>query len=275
MAIISFYSEGREETGNTISALSLATYLGITENNRTLIISTAFKDNTIKEALWPEQKKKLSGLFGPNTHTITQSGIEDLDRMVKSGRITTEIIPNYTRVALKGRLEALTSYNGDPGQYEEIKEHFSQIIATAGRAYTNVIVDVDKSLDEKFKKEILRISDVIVVLTTQKYKNILELDEMIQQEKISNKKNVILLLGKYNPQTKYNAKNITRNLLKQKKIINTIPFNPMVFEAVQEGRIIDVFWNFVNLKNKDENFEFIQEISRLRNDLNEKVFSRK
>ena len=58
MAVVAFYTNIKDQTGNTVSALSLATYMGIVQNKRTLLISTALNDKTIKEALWPPQTKK-------------------------------------------------------------------------------------------------------------------------------------------------------------------------------------------------------------------------
>ena len=58
MAVVAFYTNGREQAGNTVSAVSLVTYMGIVQNKRNLLISTALNDNVIKEALWPPQTKK-------------------------------------------------------------------------------------------------------------------------------------------------------------------------------------------------------------------------
>ena len=58
MAVVAFYTNGREQAGNTVSAVSLATYMGIVQNKRILLISTALNDSVIKEALWPPQTKK-------------------------------------------------------------------------------------------------------------------------------------------------------------------------------------------------------------------------
>ncbi len=58
MAVVAFYTNGKEQAGNTVSAVSLATYMGIVQNKRTLLISTALNDRTIKEALWPPQTRK-------------------------------------------------------------------------------------------------------------------------------------------------------------------------------------------------------------------------
>lgn len=271
MAIISFYTNCREETGNTISAVVFATYMGITKNKKMLLLPTGLNDNTIKEALWPEQIKKKTGLFGANTGAISQSGIEDLDRMIRSNRISPDIISNYTRVALKERLEAINCFNGEQKQYNEIKEHFKEIILLANKVYELVIVDVDKSLGLETVAEILNISDVVVNVTSQKLKNIEKMVNYIEKDELLKKYNTIMAIGKYNDDSKYNMKNISRNILRQRKMINTIPYNTLVFEALQEGRIIDVLVSFLDMKIKDKNEFFLQEVKRLSEDIENKI----
>ena len=86
---------------------------------------------------------------------------------------------------------------------------------------------------------------------------------MIKEGKILNEQKTIMTIGKYMENTKYNAKNITRNLLKQKDMINTIPYNNLFFEATQEGTVIDLFLNLMRVKEKDSNYNFVQEINNL------------
>ena len=87
--------------------------------------------------------------------------------------------------------------------------------------------------------------------------------KMINEKYILNEQKTIMAIGKYMENTKYNAKNITRNLLKEKEIINTIPYNNLFFEATQEGTVIDLFLNFMRIREKDENYNFVQELKKL------------
>jgi len=84
------------------------------------------------------------------------------------------------------------------------------------------------------------------------------------------KSNSILTLGKYDDKSKYNAKNISRNILKTKEIINTVPYNTVLFEEMQEGRLIDMFIRFLSLNVKDENTFFVDEIKRLKENIDKK-----
>ena len=86
---------------------------------------------------------------------------------------------------------------------------------------------------------------------------------MLSEKYILDEQNTIITIGKYMENTKYNAKNITRNVLRKKEIINTIPYNNLFFEATQEGTVIDLFLNFMRMKEKDENYNFVEELKRL------------
>ena len=130
MAVVAFYTNGKDQTGNTVSAISLATYMGIVQNKRVLFISTSLNNSEIRRALWPIKKKKRLGLFGLNTssESVNDNGIEGLDRIIRSNRITPNIITDYTRVALKGRLEILQGYSGSEEQFKEIQKQYNNYI---------------------------------------------------------------------------------------------------------------------------------------------------
>lgn len=271
MAVVTFYTNGKEETGNTVSAMALATYMGITKNKRILLISTALNENTIREGIWPNKVKKMSGLFGPNTSVVADNGVEGLDRVVRSNKISPNIITDYTRVALKDRLEVLMGYSGSEEQYKELQEQYPQIIALASRYYDMVIVDVDKGLELKTQREILNLSNVVLAMTTQNMNNFNNLIKTISQGIILKQSNTLITLGKYDEKLKYNTKNISRNVLRQKEIINAVPYNSILFEAVQEGQLIDMFIKFLSLKIRDENTIFLEEIKKLDEDIEKKV----
>ena len=271
MPIITFYSSCKQETANTVSAIVYATYLGITKNKKTLLVSTSLNDDTVKDSLWPVQQKRRSGLFGPNTSEISQNGMEELDRVMKSNRVSPELITNYTRVALTGRLEALAGYNGNYEQYKDIQKNFATIISLANKAYDTIIVDLDQNLDIQTQIEIIKVSDIIVATTTQKISNIEKLIQTIEEGSLLNKSNTVILLGRYDNKSKYNAKNISRNLIRQKEIVNTIPYNPLILEATQEGKIIETLWTLTKLKNKDENYFVVEELNRLDESIGNKI----
>ena len=114
-------------------------------------------------------------------------------------------------------------------------------------------------------------SDVVVALVSQRANEITEIQNLINGGEILKEIKTVMAIGKYMDGNKYNAKNITRNLLKKKEIINTIPYNSLFFEATQEGTVIDLFLNFMILKEKDINYSFIDELRKLHETIKIKI----
>lgn len=216
-------------------------------------------------------KQEKDGLFGPiSTVTVNDNGIEGLDRIIRSNRISPDIITDYTRVALRGRLEVLQGYSGSKEQYKEIQKQYLQIINLSKQVYDMVIVDIDRKLDNKTKIELINQTDVIVAMTTQKLDNLEKLQRAIADGSLLKKENTIITLGKYDEKSRFNMKNISRNIIRMKDMVNTVPYNSVLFDDTQEGKIIDMFIRFLSLTDKDENTFFVDEIKRLKETIDQK-----
>lgn len=272
MAIISFFNNSRREAGNTLSSIALATQMAIEHNMKILLLSTSFKDETIKDSFINEDQS-IKKIFKNSQPKINQAGIEGLDRIIRSNKMSKDIVRDYTEVVLKDRLELLLGLGKNHEKsYEDIQEDYEKIVLLANQYYDMVIVDIDRELSEEVKKAILSHSDVIILTAIQTAKEMVYLSNIYEKEEWNIKKqNSIILLGKYNNNSKYNVKNISRNIFKQKQLLNTIPFNNLFFEAVQEANVVDLFLNLLRVKDKDENYEFIHEVKRLSEDIQNKL----
>lgn len=257
--------EQKNKFGTTSSSVAFATELAIKHNIKILLVSTSLNDNLMKECFWSEKKKNKFSLFsGSIGHgDIETSGIVELDRMIRSNKLTPEIITDYVKILLTNRLEVLLGLEGDYEQYKQIKAKYAQIISMAEKYYDMVIVDLDKNIGSQETLEILSTSDIVIAMIPQRAKEIEKIKKMTKENTFLNEQKTILTIGKYMEDTKYNAKNITRNVLKQQQMINTIPYNNLFFEATQEGKVIDLFLNFMRIKERDSNYNFVQEINSL------------
>ena len=271
MAIVTFWNNTEEHCGTTSSAVALATQVAIEHNIKVLLITTSFNDRLIKDSFWIEKKKSSLGLFTNNKSELDNSGIEGLDRIIRSNKFTPEIIKDYTQVVLTGRLEVLLGIQDNRGQYDLLKERYSSIINLAGKYYDLVIVDLDNKVGEQEIVDILKISDIIISMVSQRVKQIERSMENIKSNSLLKNDNTIITIGRYMENTKYNIKNITRSVLKSKDLINTVPYNKLFFESTQEGRVIDLFLNLTKIKERDENYFFLQEIKRLYQNIQTKL----
>ena len=163
MSIVTFWNNGKKETGKTLSVVAIATHMAIEHNYKILVISTGLNDKTLDNCYWQEQKiKKSLGLFGPNTNVAMDNGIEGLSKMVKSNKISPENITNYTKIIFKDRLDIMQSFKGSVDRYNELKGDYLDIINIANRYYDLVFVDLDNELGEDLANKILGNSNLIV-----------------------------------------------------------------------------------------------------------------
>ena len=274
MPIISFWNATREQTGQTLSAIATVTNMAIQQNIKILLISTSLNDNTMKDCFSVEKQGMLSSIFGSNINVVNQNGIEGLDRIVRSNKISPNIVKDYTKVILKERLEVLFGYTGTEGQYDDLCKQYLEIIMAANQYYNLVFVDVAREMDKALQKEILKRSDIIVPIISQKKETIKQsINYFVKAPDVDIKK-AIFTIGKYDGKSKYNIKNITRNIAKEKNTINisnTISYNTLLADASQEGGIVDLLLDFSRLKGKDENTELIRELTELGNEIKMKI----
>lgn len=264
MAIVTFWSDGKRETGKTSAIAALSTYMGIEHNYRILVISTNYNDVTLKYCFWEEERlKKNLGLFGPNTNVAMQNGIEGLNRFIKSNKVTPDIITNYTKIVFKNRLEILSGFTGERKDYAEIEKSYPSVIELANQYYDLVLVDLGRDIDEDVQKAILHRSDLIVATVSQRLASINEFIRTREENQLLNSPKTLILVGRYDKFSKYTSKNITR-YLKEKNEVSTLPYNTLYFEAFEEAGVPDLFLKIRKIKDEtDRNGFFVKEVKRL------------
>lgn len=267
MSVITFWNSRKEETGKTMSMAAIATYMAIEHNIRTLIISTTNNEDKLKKCFWEEQKKpKINlGIFGPNTTVLdTESGVKGLTKMIRSNKITPNIITNYTKVVFKDRLEVLLGSEEKDATLgsTDIQEAYPEIITSANEYYDRVFVDLDYNIKPEIREKILKQSDVIVLNLSQRLSSIEEFKQKKEENVLLRSPKTLLLIGRYDKFSKYNSKNISRYLGEKNQVL-TIPYNTLFFEAAEEAGVPDLFLKFKKFNDQeDRNAFFISEIKR-------------
>ena len=190
MSIITFWSNGKEETAKTLSMAAISTYMAIEHNCRILVLSTNYNDSTLESCYWEEEQTNAK-----RNVVALGSGIEELAKAIVSNKASPEIITNYTKIIFKNRLEVLPGLKSSNYQeYEKIRHVYKDILKTANSYYDLIFVDLNKGLDSQDTREILEMSDLIVVNLTQRLKIINAYMDLKQNEQIFNNGNNVLLL---------------------------------------------------------------------------------
>ena len=229
MSIVTFYNSSIEQTGKTMSIAAIATYMAIEHNYRILVISTTNRDDPLKECFWVTKKKKRNlGIFGPNAALEVETGVEGLVRVIRSNKISPDIITNYTKVVFKDRFEILLGCKIPPSDGTVIEKFYPSIIKAANQYYDIVFVDLDENVDEETRKTIIYDSDIVVINLSQRLRSINKFIELKSKNQILASQKSLILVGRYDRYSKYNSKNISRYLGEKNQVL-TIPYNTLFF----------------------------------------------
>ena len=272
MAIIAFWSDEEKETGQTMSLVALSTYMSIKHNYRILNVDTSFRDQTLENSYWDlsKEEKLVKTIVQDKNQLGLESGVEGLLKMIRSNRIESRIVPNYTRIVFKEKLDILCPPKTNKyDEYKEIAEKYTTILQVADRSYDMVFVDVSKMLPKSQVKQILEIADIIVVNVSQRMKIIDEFLKLRMENEFFRKNNIMINIGRYDNYSKYNIKNLSR-YMGEKKDIYAIPYNTLFFEACSDSNVSELFFRFMDILEtnpEDRNALFIKEIDRFTKDL--------
>lgn len=273
MAIVTFWSNGKEETAKTLSVAAIATNMAIEHNYKILLLSTNYNDDTLEDCFFEKKKpkKSLLQLAPPGLVVEFDNGIEGLSKAIKSNKATPELISNYTKIVFKDRLDVLLSIkSGSYDEYVRLRDIYPDILQAANQYYDLIFVDINKGLDSEFIRGILKTSDLVITNLTQRIKIIDDFMRIREKEKFFLKKNNMILIGRYDRFSKYTAKNIAR-YMNIKEEINVIPYSTLFFEACNEGKVADFFLRYRTIDPTDRNATFIKEVNKVTENIDFKL----
>ena len=261
MAIVSFWSNGEEETGKSSIITAVSTLLGVNHNYKVLVLDTKYNDYFYQDCFWQEDKT-IKLINSNDAKTDIGHGISGLSKAILSNKTSPEIITNYTKIVFKDRLELLMDTKVEPEEYEIHKTVFKDIARIASKYYDLVFIDIDNNLDEKIKDSLLEISNLVVACLPQKLRKINEYVELRQEKEVLKNKPVIPVIGRYDKHSKFNTKNVAR-YIKEKRGVYAVPYNTLFFESCNEGKVADFFIKFRKINEKDRNAMFISEVRQV------------
>ena len=259
MAIISFWSEGDREAGKTASLAAIATQISIDNTYKTLIFNAEYNDSSLEECFWPPKKPRKEAFMLGNRADLA-TGTTGVAKAILSNKTSPEIIKYYTKTIYKDRLELLTEDNITQEDYQNQRRTYKEIAKIANRYYNLVLVDISGSPEESITRSILEESDIVVVNLPQNIKKINEYLEFKRTNKVFNTEKTIVLIGRCDKNSKYNAKNLSRQT--NIRDLYPVPYNTQFLEAINEGKITEFFTKFRGRIHPDENTYFLEEVKK-------------
>lgn len=263
MPVVTFWSNNEKAIGQTVAAATTATAMAMEHNYKVILISVDFLNDSMENCFGAQQSnKELIKTFITGPQISLDTGTNGLLKIAQSNRVTPEIIKDYTKIIYKNRLEVLYSSTNKGMSIEEQFECFKTIILNAAKYYDHVFIDLKKGMKYPQVLDILDMSDAIVLNTEQGTKTLEKFFKTSEMQKYIKANKIIWNICRYDKNSKYNIKNLTRTVWRKQKIYN-IPYNTLLFEATSEGNIAEYLLRVRTMKNEDENSELLSEAKSL------------
>ncbi len=262
MSIISFWTEDSKETGQTSVAIAVATQMAIQHNKKILLISTYASNKEFEAAFWKPQndRKNILSFLNVSKKVVgLDSGVEGLMKIEGTNRLSPNMIPDYTGIIFKDRLEILAGYNGLETDITDA--FYVSLVKKASQVYDIIIVDLPKGVN-KLAQDILNISDVVVYGITQKRHSIDQYMSSRKEGYTSKMNNLLVYIGRYDRFSKYTQKNVSRTT-KTQDLLYPIVYNTLFSDACDEGVVVDYFLKIQTVTDKNRNTDFVDEIKEL------------
>ncbi len=263
MAIITFWSNSKKQMGQTLGIMAAATYIGMDHQYKTLLMSTNAGDTSFEEAFATKISSKRANIlaeFGVERKVGLDTGMDGLMKYVSSGKTEVDMVSTFAQVVYRNQLEVLfPSKRIETPDDETTIARYKSIISNANKYYDYVFIDLEKGLGKEYIRTILEMSDVIVVGLEQRKKEIENFIEFRKKESLFKKNNSIIMLGRYDRFSKYNIKNVVRQI-SMKEQIYCVPYNTLLYESVDENQIAELFLRIKKADESDRNGIFMKEV---------------
>lgn len=244
--------------GVTSNTAALASMIGMDYQIRTLCSQPQWSDNTLESSF-----KKSINRGNPEFYNMSGTGLDGLERAVRAGKIERDTVKNNALFIERDRLDLLRgSEKSDKSQFDNANEIMRIIYNGAKEYYDLVLLDVHSGSNSPVTNTLLEDSDLIVVCVNQ---NIHVLDKFFKDKESLPKallqKPHVLLVGQYDPESKYKVRNIA-NKYSYKGPILTLPYNTSFKDHLNDGDIKGFISRNRNISKNHENYQFIQDLRR-------------
>ncbi|MCX7772103.1 MAG: hypothetical protein N2376_03205 [Clostridia bacterium] len=248
---VAFWSN-YHQTGTTYSMAAISTIVALEYRLRILLCHNQYQRSGLETCFI--DKDYLEN----EVSSLSNLGIDALCKYIKYSKADKQDISSYTTTLMKNKFELLigTTITNKGLYYKDLNEVIDPFLALCKECYDINFVDLSTESNELTQK-IIQHSDVLVINLTQ---NTRVVEDFLKNYKDIHKK-CIFVLGRYDKDSRYNAKSLQRKYT-IKDPITVIPYNTEYADACAAGGAIDFIMRNLKSEKDDPNYQFVNEIRR-------------
>lgn len=266
MAKIVFWSPAEGTSGATHAAIAISSLMGITHKTSSLLIDANSNSKKIASSF-----TLFDDLTNSNSFNDSNLGMNAIMRLIKSNKLSPDIIQNYSKPVLKGRLDILYSAVANTST-EERENLISMPLITknADEVYDLVFVDLPKTTTDDSVIRVLSQADIIICVIPQEVEKLSTIMKKIENVTEIKDKQKIFVLGNYEAGSKYNLFNVKLKY-KLPDPLFALPHNYLFADACNDGTVLDFLYKNINAAPKDYNGEFMIKATEIVEELVKKL----
>ncbi len=223
---------------------------------KTLMLENHYNLNNLEHALVGRSELQF---VKEDSYFYNQVGLDSLMKRIHSNMADRNTVAASSISLLNDSIYYIPQSHVTNKEFFEYE--FNQVLHPLFHALEDFsdVVFVDTAGSEHLSsKVILNEADLVVVNLSQ---NPIILSDFFKQYSTLQDK-AVFLIGNYNPDSKFNLKNIIRKYHIDKSKIGVIPYNVEFADALSEGNVIRFLMHNYDCKKQDGNYYFIQEVKK-------------
>ncbi|OAB25429.1 hypothetical protein PMSD_27105 [Paenibacillus macquariensis subsp. defensor] len=256
MGQIAFWSPVGGQAGITANMGAVATVISMEYMTTTLMSHTQWDKPTL-ESTFIRNKVISEGEIN-----YSNAGIDALERMVRSNKLTPELVRDFTTPILANRLDLMTgTTKPDAELFESTTDVVNSIFDAAKQCYDVSLIDVGNGLGNSFTDEVLHNSDLIVVNLNQNHSVLEQFFNGCESSELLKDKEFVIVLGQYDRNSYCNLGHIKRTF-KCNKPMYTIPHNTGYMDAINDRSVVEFFLKNKNIRPVNVNYHFVEDVRK-------------
>lgn len=261
---IAFWSNYHGQAGVTSNTIATAIYIAMNYDFKILLTHTQYSKSNMESAFFSDSENKSSINFD-------DIGIDSIERLCKSGKLSSNEFSSYTKTLIDNRLDILTGSSKCKKElFEDMSNSIIKILNCANEAYDLVLVDLNSGIENDITNKVLKQSDIIIVNLSQNERVIREYFNKKELNEVLKGKKTIIALGRYDFNSKCSSKYV-KKIYNYKDDIYCIPHSSEFMDSNNNHSVLNFFLSNRKVKSNSSNYLFFKEIEMLSHNILENI----
>lgn len=243
---ISFWSNMHGQGATSATTAAFASLISQKTSYKVLV-----SHNHIERSALESYFFKMPEADAFNFSGLSNQGIDALIRLIQNGRLSPEMIADYTYSLLRNnRLDILLG--SAKKKCSEDDSIYMKIVEYAKKYYDFVLLDVHSGLNKATSYKILEGSDIIIFCLNQNGFLLEDFKETLARNPVLKTKNAVYVISRYEKSSSMTVGNIARRFKLDKRAIFAIPENSAFLDALNNGRVFEFIAYAQNSRDGEE-----------------------